>query len=295
MSARQASNESEQLLSDHGVLGGHHAGLPRALFRYRNVRSFRPARELRITWPHGPRARQCHCDKSGREDRPHDGICFEPSIECALVLRGQSPIVKNYAAFSHDTLVRLGSSESEAEGAEFHAGTACRIATKKPFDGANQPSHRSSPSIRRISKRIPCFHGKVFAVPDHDLERRDQFCRRGRIGGRDRRFRFGRTEASAGDDHRRSSHDADRGDKSYSPHCQSPSSTSLRLPWHGQAGSSPVNRYLHLAQDEPGAATRPVSYFTVEKNFFGGSGNWRASCGISSRLAQSGGSDAQAP
>jgi hypothetical protein len=30
-----------------------------------------------------------------------------------------------------------------------------------------------------------------------------------------------------------------------------------------------VNRYLHLAQDEPGAATRPVNYFTVEKNFLG--------------------------
>jgi hypothetical protein len=80
---------SEQLLSDLGVLGGRYAGLPPALFRYRNVRSLRSARDLRITWPHGPRARQCHYDKSGREDRPHDGICFEPSIECAPVLPGQ--------------------------------------------------------------------------------------------------------------------------------------------------------------------------------------------------------------
>ena len=89
LSVRSLSNESEQRLSDRGVLGGHHAGLPPALFRYRNVRSFRPARDLRITWPHGARARQCHYDKSGREDRPHDGICFEPSIECAAVLPGQ--------------------------------------------------------------------------------------------------------------------------------------------------------------------------------------------------------------
>src|SRR5207245_642995 len=81
-----------------GVLGGRYAGLPPALFRYRNVRSFRPAREFRITWPHGPRARQCHYDKCGREDRPHDGICFEPSIECAPVLPGQPAIVRSYAA-----------------------------------------------------------------------------------------------------------------------------------------------------------------------------------------------------
>jgi hypothetical protein len=59
------------------------------------------------------------------------------------------------------------------------------------------------------------------------------------------------------------------------------------LPWIG---------VFQLAHDEPGAATRPVSYFTVEKIFSGGSGNLaRASCGISSRLAHSGGSDAEAP
>jgi hypothetical protein len=38
---------------------------------------------------------------------PHDGICFEPSIECAPVLPGQPPIVKSYTAFSHDTPLRL--------------------------------------------------------------------------------------------------------------------------------------------------------------------------------------------
>jgi len=104
---RANSNQSEQFRSDLGVVGGHCAGLPRALFRYRNVRSFRPARDLRIPWPHGPRARQCHCDKSGREDRAHDGICFEPSIECALILRGQPAIVKTYAVLSHVTPLRL--------------------------------------------------------------------------------------------------------------------------------------------------------------------------------------------
>ena len=100
---RANPNQSEQLRSDLGVLGGHYAGPSPALFRYRNVRSFRSARELRIPWPHGPRARQRHCDKSGREDRANDGICFEPSIECALILWGQPPIVKSYAAFSHIT------------------------------------------------------------------------------------------------------------------------------------------------------------------------------------------------
>src|SRR5262249_889738 len=104
---RANSNQSEQLRSDLGVLGGHYAGLPPALFRYRNVRSFRPARDLRIAWPDGLRARQCHCDKSGREDRANDGIGFEPSIECALILGGQPPIVKSDAAFSHDIPLRL--------------------------------------------------------------------------------------------------------------------------------------------------------------------------------------------
>src|SRR5258708_21338758 len=98
-------------LSDLGVLGGHYAGLPPALFRHGKPRSFRAARDLRITWPHGPRSRQCHCDKSDREYRPPDGICFEPSIECVLVLRGQLPIVKCYVALSHDTPLRLVSDE----------------------------------------------------------------------------------------------------------------------------------------------------------------------------------------
>jgi hypothetical protein len=57
----------------------------------------------------------------------------------------------------------------------------------------------------------------------------------------------------------------------------------------GESASSP-------AHDEPGAARRPVSYFTVEKIFLPAArGIWSASCGISSRLAQSGGSDAEAP
>jgi len=100
---RANSNQSEQLRSDLGILGGHYAGLSPALFRYRDVRSFRAACDLRITWPHGLRARQRHCDKPGREDRAHDGICFEPSIECALILRGQPPIVQSCAAFFHVT------------------------------------------------------------------------------------------------------------------------------------------------------------------------------------------------
>ena len=104
---RANSNQSEQFRSDLGILGGHYAGLSPALFRCRDVRGFRAARGLRITWPHGLRASQCHCDKSGREDRPHDGIGFEPSIECALILRGQPPIVRSYAAFSHVTPLRL--------------------------------------------------------------------------------------------------------------------------------------------------------------------------------------------
>jgi hypothetical protein len=43
-------------------------------------------------------------------------------------------------------------------------------------------------------------------------------------------FGSGAPKFPASDDHRRSSHDADRGDKSYSPHCQSPSSTGFHLP-----------------------------------------------------------------
>src|SRR5260370_16595950 len=65
----------------------------------------------RITCPHRPRSRQCHCDKCDREYRPLDGICFEPSIECVLVLRGQLLIVKCYVALSHDTPLRLVSDE----------------------------------------------------------------------------------------------------------------------------------------------------------------------------------------
>src|SRR6266581_1186852 len=83
--------------------GGKAERLRPALFRRGNTRSFHAARDLRITWPHGPRSRKCHCDKCDREYRPPDGICFEPSIECVLVLRGQLLIVKCYVALSHDT------------------------------------------------------------------------------------------------------------------------------------------------------------------------------------------------
>jgi hypothetical protein len=145
------------VLSDLGVLGGHYAGSPPALFRHGNTRSFRAARDLRITWPHGPRSRQCHCDKSDREYRPSDGICFEPSIECVLVLRGQLPIVKCYVALSHDTPPRLVSDECEDS----------RVSAVELRDGCNplrQPLPGASLPARCISARASSPAGSAAAA-----------------------------------------------------------------------------------------------------------------------------------
>ena len=73
-------------------------GCPRRCSDTATPEAFVLACDPRITWRRRPRSRQCHCDKSDREDRTYDGICFKPSVECALVLRGQLPIVKCYVA-----------------------------------------------------------------------------------------------------------------------------------------------------------------------------------------------------
>jgi hypothetical protein len=45
--------------------------------------------------------------RKGADTEAGQPICFEPSIECVLVLRGQLIIVKCYVALSYDTPLRL--------------------------------------------------------------------------------------------------------------------------------------------------------------------------------------------
>src|SRR5262249_29849318 len=104
------SQDVGTVLSDLGLPRGHHAVLFPARLGHGGFGRFLTTGDRRIMWPQRP-GTHCYCDHSGQEHCPHYRICFEPSIECAPVLGGQSPIVKCYVALSHGTPLRLVSDE----------------------------------------------------------------------------------------------------------------------------------------------------------------------------------------